>query len=73
MKPADSQKYKIWPRQLASKASGGLLDVFTVIHYFPVNTTEGTQAATAHRGVKLGCGMRKPNLCGVQKTVFVHT
>ena len=52
----DSQKCLIWPEQLASKASRGLLDVFRAICYFPVNTPEDAQVATAHRGVNTDCG-----------------
>ena len=53
----DGQKCPIWPRQMVSKASRGILDVFTPICCFPINTLEGAQAATAYKGVKTGSGM----------------
>ena len=50
----DGQKCSIWPGQLVSEASRGLLDVFAATYYFPIKTPEGAKATTAHKGVKTG-------------------
>ena len=62
----DGQKNLMWPGQLAPEESRGLLDVFIVICYFPINTPEDAQAATAHRGVKTDCGSGSQRWAGCQ-------